>query len=245
MASRIIEAPVEATRIAAHKITKGSQAIFETGSSLAGHLRSDHDEEVVEELAKDLDISQRILGEHLGKVGLLGYNEDEENREDKAIAALQLAAYERVVDDDMIVEVRPFLRDEDLKDKKLVSGIDASTILLSKTLKKKFGISSVFSTRPIFVPDHDKETVVTTGSWMNFAFELDGFQRQIKHEDKDVAMLAIAPPELILNAFRGRTFDADHLNDGLLIMRHVDDDPLDNVLIPSFKPLDTQDERPA
>jgi hypothetical protein len=187
------------------------------------------------------DVLQRFVG-HFAVVGNLfePVRSDEELRARLAATAYSLVdegGFEGPVVDleqDPIIELRPLLPTEALKDDELSERREKVISDLSDVLYSEYGVSTSLNTHPITPTERASDPVSPERTWSAIGAELDGLEHQMAVTPQhQLAMLAITQPSYAEHVFKGQTFfNVDRLKYGtLMILGAVGDEPRDNLLL--------------
>lgn len=144
---------------------------------------------------------------------------------------------EGIIDPETIVELRLVLPEDSIRDEGVIDGAIRRMDVLREVMDEEYDVDAVPNSSPI-MPSYDPDSPVSVDTtWGAISTELEGFRRQIDSDPRysKIAVIALTPTFYARNAFNGQLFfDGEPLDaNRLLVLRHVGEEPRENLLLPS------------
>jgi hypothetical protein len=187
----------------------------------------------IDYIPPEIEASQRTLKKFQGKFGIVSLLDDAP--EDITEARISWTAYsmldEGFVDQDTVVEVRSLLPFESFEDPALNQKRHGTVRKLGDLLTREYGVTALPNPHPIL--PKEEEGVSVSSVWKAISEELDGFDHQMRGDDRKLAMIAITGTDYARSIFSGEiAFPEDRLaSNDILALRHVGSHPRENLLL--------------
>lgn len=143
---------------------------------------------------------------------------------------------EKMADEDTVVELRLLLPEESLRDPVITQGSVDRLCVLKEVMAEEHNICAVPNSHPIMPTLQLNSSAEPEMVWSTISDELGDFRRQMSMETvrQDLAVLAITDSSYAEQIFSEQVFFEGRAlqNDQLMVLRHVGDDPCENILLP-------------
>lgn len=235
MAGNIISAPVEASRIATKTLALGGRFARTVGGGALHQLQPNY---LPPEVVRD----QRELRREDFQFGVMEYFDLSSMPDDLADAKLRdeadMLEAGGMATEGSVVEIRPFMSEEDMWDYKLIYGIQAAVVALQAEMGRRTDATAVFNAHPIMPGTAEHPSIAATETWRGITRELSGLDHQFgESQPQHIGIVALGNRHTIAEAFGTQFIDPKHLEvGGLMTLHEVADRPADNIIYPVARP---------
>lgn len=230
MANNILKAPAVATKETIRIASRGGRFVRRYSENLIEQAQPDY-------IPPEILAQQAILTQFKNRFGVTGKLMDHETASDDLEALTSWTAYsmvdEGLADENTLVELRPLLPEDSLRDPILNIRRETTLDLLCRHLSGDYGVKAVLNSHPIMPTNNSDSPVSTADTWGAITHELDGMVHQYKEgSQQKLAMLAISESAYADKIFQSQTLEEDQsiAQTGLLILRRIGRHPKDNLL---------------
>lgn len=181
---------------------------------------------------------QGILNRFRHRFGLAAniLEEDDASRlEERSKRLASSMVSEGLVDSDTMVELRLILPEDSLWDPAIPAKSVNCLHQLQEVLEDEHDVSSVPNSHPIMPTKSADSPVSPSHVWGAIGSELEYFDRQMQTDStcRKLAMLALTQQPYAKRIFDGQVFfDDRHLQDDVMVLRYVGNEPRENLLLP-------------
>lgn len=203
------------------------------------HQVSEHIPYVSNGISPETAASQGILKRFKNRFALAAdflEEEDSTKIHAKAHAAASSMVAENMADEDTVVELRLLLPEESLLDPVITRSSVDRLCTLKEVMAEEHNICAVPNSHPIMPTPQLTSSAEPETVWGAISDELGDFRRQMRMETagQDLAVLAITKSSYAEQIFSEQVFFEGRAlkNDQLMVLRHVGEDPCENILLP-------------
>ena len=196
---------------------------------------------VQEHIDPEVLAQQAILRQFTNRFGIAGNLLDPKVPLNQIEARASWAAYtmvdEGIVEEGSLVELRPLLPEDALRNHQLNQRREVVIGKLRQILALEYDISAIPNNHPIMPTEREDSPADITKTWRIITSELDGFSHQMDNNVRQLAMLAVSESDYVKKVFSGQPIlESDSIDQGeILVLRHVGWQPNENVLLGSRK----------
>jgi len=233
MANPIGEAPKEAMNVAGWTAAAGGRLVLNAGAGLIHRVQPGY-------LPPEVVARQAILKRFERRLsvvsGIIDRDSSDDDLEVQAYMTADAMVDNGLVDEHGIVELRPVLPEDALRDPELSARRARAVELLQLAFEEDHNVMAVPSTHPIMPSRHTRSPIATADTWRAFAPELDGLAHQFRG-DRDYSEGGLAMAALTGFGYERTMFGSGGVKltgsprvGNLLALQTVGERPEDNVL---------------